>query len=234
LVKTSAEIFNEKVSLIYEYDKKSPLFVRQANIEIENNNVEKAVEILDNGITGFPSYITAYILLGKAHMLLGSYSLALKNFKKGCELSHSKRSLDHYISEIENIKKQRALFESGSRSSYFSADSIYDKLDSAGVDESLSEPLNGENVDDRLDEIARKISSAKFSGDTDPAKKTEEKFKSISEKHVIISDTLAKIYEAQGEYKEVIEIYTKLIDKNPEKEEFYAKRIEEVKSKMNG
>ena len=44
----SSNIFDEKVSLIYEYDKDSPLFIRMAYIEIEKNNVhiEEAVQAM--------------------------------------------------------------------------------------------------------------------------------------------------------------------------------------------
>ena len=116
--KSSSEIFNEKVSLIYEYDKSSPLFVRMANIEIENNNLERATEILNGGIKQYPYYAAARLTLGRVLTLLGNYSQALKEFKTGCDLAHSKKTYEYYLKEIENIKRQRSLFESSSRSAF--------------------------------------------------------------------------------------------------------------------
>ena len=101
----SSNIFDEKVSLIYEYDKDSPLFIRMAYIEIEKNNVEKAINILEKGLEKHPGYAAVYMLLGKAHTLLGNYSKALKYVKKGSELIYSPRSYEHYLKEIEAIEK---------------------------------------------------------------------------------------------------------------------------------
>jgi tetratricopeptide (TPR) repeat protein len=74
--------FNKKVSLIYEYNKNSPLFVRVANSELEKNNIDEAIEILDTGLRIFKEHPTANLLLGKAYALNGRYSDALGLFQK--------------------------------------------------------------------------------------------------------------------------------------------------------
>ncbi len=121
LDKSSFEKFDEKVNLIYEYDKKSPLFLRVANTEINNNNVEKAIGILNQGLDDFPQYAAAYLLLGKAYMLLGNYSSALKNIKTGSDMIHSKQTYDFYLNEIEEIKKQRSFFEISKRTGFLTS-----------------------------------------------------------------------------------------------------------------
>ena len=88
------DVFNQKVSLIYEYDNKSPLFARVADIELERNNIDEAIQILTDGITHHPDFSVAYFLLGKAHTLKGNYGQALKFVKKGSELIHSDRAAD--------------------------------------------------------------------------------------------------------------------------------------------
>jgi tetratricopeptide (TPR) repeat protein len=236
LPKTAEEIFSEKVSLIYEYDKASPLFVRVANTEIEKNNIDKAVGILQNGIKNYPDYAVAYFILGKAFTLIGNYSQALLTIKKGSELIRSKKSYDYYLKEIENIKKQRSLFESRSRNAFMLNDEELDfenNVDLFEEDKHTDEDKTKRfSFDDRLDQLAKEISSAKIpeaSGDSF----REELDSSLPEEHMIVSETLAKIYITQGEYKEAIEVYKKLSAKNPQKKEYYAQRIEELRSEFD-
>ena len=49
--------------------------------------------------------------------------------------------------------------------------------------------------------------------------------------HSLVSETLAEIYISQGEYKEAINIFEKLIEKKPENKEKYLQSIEELKSR---
>lgn len=50
--------------------------------------------------------------------------------------------------------------------------------------------------------------------------------------HSLVSETLAKIYFSQGEIKEAISIYEKLIERKPENKEKYLHAIEELKSRL--
>ena len=84
----SFDAFNQKVSLIYEYNNKSPLFARVAENEIERNNIDSAIKILTEGLVNHPDFSVAYFLLGKAHTIQGNYGQALKSIKKGSELIH--------------------------------------------------------------------------------------------------------------------------------------------------
>jgi len=104
----SLEALNQKISLIYEYNNKSPLFARLAGIEIEKNNLDSAIDILTEGLKNYPEFSVAYFLLGKIHTLKGNYSQALSFIKKGSELIHSPKSFDYYFNEIDEIKKQRS------------------------------------------------------------------------------------------------------------------------------
>lgn len=49
---------------------------------------------------------------------------------------------------------------------------------------------------------------------------------------LLVSETLAKIYISQGELKEAIKIYEKLIERKPENKEKYLSSIEELKSRL--
>jgi tetratricopeptide (TPR) repeat protein len=209
LNKSSAQTFNDKVNLIYEYNKESPLFVRVANNEIDKNNVEKAVEILNEGLTVFPRYSVAHIVLGKALMHLGKYKEALDSFRTGSELVNSSRLYDYYLHEVENIKKQRALFESSRKPGF-----VADKTDGTAE---LPKKIN---LEDEL--------SSFDSMDSPTVASSIPKQGSDS----IVSETLANIYITQGEFREALTIFEKLLNKNPQKKDYYQKKIDEINAEL--
>ena len=57
----SFDAFNQKVSLIYEYNNKSPLFARVAVNEIEKNNIDEAIRILTDGLNNHPDFSVALL-----------------------------------------------------------------------------------------------------------------------------------------------------------------------------
>ncbi len=205
--KTSSETFNDKVNLIYEYNKRSPLFVRVANIEIEKNNAARAEEILNDGLSIYPDYPTAHILLGKALMLLGKYKEALDSFRKGSELISSHGVYEYYMQEVETLKKQRVLFESSHQPAFFGEEKPQ-KNNSISLEKELS------SFDSMTDSKAEPSSSKPGGGDS------------------IVSETLANIYINQGEFREALTIYERLLTKNPQKKDYYQMKIEKLKSEL--
>jgi tetratricopeptide (TPR) repeat protein len=241
LAKTSSEIFNDKVNLIYEYDKKSPLFVRMANSEIENNNVERSIEILNSGLKLYPGFAAAWLILGKALTLTGNYDEAVNAVKNGCSILHSQKTLDFYLKEIELIKKQRSLFRTTRRSA-FSIDEELSAINSPDLFESMPAEIPEEKieekpeapslpVEDRLEQLADEISSAKI-----PAASNDNEIMqtpvthSFTNEGKIISETLARIYVAQGEYLEALKVYEKLKAKNPHRADYFDAKIKELKN----
>jgi len=232
VAKTAKNIFDEKVSLIYEYNKKSPLFVREANTEIFANNVEKAVEILRQGLLLFPSYPTAHILLAKALTKLGEYDEALTEYKKGCGLIHSDASYNFFEQEVASSKKQRSAFDRTPRQALTFEQDFNDEKNF--LEEESSNYYKNENVfEDNLGELAERISAIKIQPPPDLVKKEEAGENDFSSEVKIASETLAKIYIAQGEFKEAVEMYRSLILKNPLKEDYFLEKISELQAKYN-
>lgn len=243
MIRTPAEIFYNKVSLIYEYNKKSPLFLRKAGHELENKNAVRAAEILTAGIKIFPNYAAAYVLLAKAYTLTGSISEAAEALKKGCALIGSPKTYEYYLREISGTK-QKSLFQYGNPHSFdddstsqepeLFSDIVPDTKEDTPVNSwsdldliSNYEDKPFNDIEDRLEEIAKEISSVRLS-EVVPSSQKKYDEELFADNHVIISETLAMIYAAQGEYKEAIQVYKKLIKKHPHKEGYYNEKINEL------
>ncbi len=236
MAKTITEIFDDKVSLIYEYNKKSPLFLRMANTEIENNNIDKAIEILNEGIKIYPNYAAAFLLLGKANILIGNYSAALKFIRKGSDFIHSKKTYDYYLKELENMKRQRSLFKKNSRTSFLPQTELPESEnelelfeDEKGTNE-IRETIN--SAGDHLDQIDKEITNGKIPDDYENDILSSSLLENFPDNNMIVTETLAKIYASQGEFKDAIEVYKKLIIRNPQKSEYYNQKINQLKSEL--
>lgn len=231
------DLFEEKLALIYEYNRKSPLFVRAAGIEIEKNNLHKAVSILNDGLAEYPNYPTAYMLLGKAEMMLGNYDEAEEAFKKGSGIIHSKETLYHYISELEKRRRQNSNLESR-RVSFLDSDAeSAQKMEPVISETPQEDDVIPPAIEERLDDLAKEISSAKLSVNISPEEKMpeseeEEEENASQAESAIASETLAKIYLSQGKFTEALAIYRILLRKSPDKKEIYQAKIEEIEQQL--
>jgi tetratricopeptide (TPR) repeat protein len=243
LNKSSAEAFNNKVSLIYEFNKTSPLFIRKAEVEMRNNHIERAIEILNAGLKLYPDYAAAHLLLGKAWYLTGHFDEALKFIRSGCSYLTSSHTYEYYLKEIEAAKKQKSLFDSSERTSFFDVtddvvvtDKSVPKHYELGISEKTKEELIIDrpiiNVDDHLEEIAQKISSSRLREPRENFNYETSSGQGLGESSMIVSETLARIYITQGEFTEALGVYRKLIQKNPSKREYYQQKISEIQSKI--
>ena len=212
----------DKVDLIYTYNKKTPLFVRKADYTLEENDLEEAIQILTKGLKNYPNYAAPYLLLGKAYALKGDYTLAIENIKKGSELIPSEKTFDYYLNEIENIKNRISL--GFSSYTYSEIHNIQEETEREGEYEIKSFPKDME-IEELVKEIAPETGIQKEGEKIEPEKSFG--------KNIIVSETLAKIYTSQGEYKEAIEIYNLLKEKHPEKVDYYSQKIEEINDKLD-
>ncbi len=226
----SVEAFNQKVSLIYEYNNKSPLFARLAGIEIEKNNLDSAINILTEGIKNYPEFSVAYFLLGKAYTLKGDYSQALSFVKKGSELIHSPKSFEYYFNEIDSTKKQRSFFNI-SRWVEYANDNLTNG--SSPASSKNVSAIADKSIEETLTKLTIEIEGANQSISDASNKILESKSKEELNKNLIVSETLAKIYANQNEIQAAISVYKKLIKRNPERESYFNSKIEELKAKLN-
>jgi len=222
------EAFNQKVKLIYEYNHQSPLFVRLAGIEIEKNNLDNALKILTEGLRYYPEYSIVYFLIGKILTLKGKYSQALEFIKKGSELIHSNKTFDFYLKEIETIKKQRSFFNI-SRWLDFAKENK-DESKKTTINKSENSSSSDESMEDTLTKLTQEIEGATQSLKEAKNKLEEARSKSEIGNDLIATETLAQIYANQNELQAAIKVYKQLIQKNPDKANYFNSKIDELKS----
>jgi len=220
---TAEDLYKNKIRIIYEYNRNSPLFARIANWELENNNHEAAIEILKEGLRENPDFPTPYFILGRAYCKTGDFSKALKCFKKGSELIHFRETYQFYLRELDSMR-------SSQMSPELRALASLERKKEKSFQKKENE--RSAQLEDNLDELADKISRAKIPVITEEDSSSKYVANEIPESSLIVSETLAKIYLAQGEIKEAIIIYEKLSKKEPSRLEYFSQRISELKSKL--
>jgi tetratricopeptide (TPR) repeat protein len=212
----------DKIDLIYSFNRTTPLFVRKADSELEKNNMDEAIEILTKGLKAHPNFAASYLLLGKVYALRGDYTLAIENIKKGSDLIHSEKTFDFYLNEMDNIKNKISL-------GFSSFNEIEERETEEQPDKNEKFDIKYLPKDDKLEELVKEISP-----ETETHIKVEKAgTEKVLGKNIIVSETLAKIYISQGEYKEAIEIYNLLKEKHPDKADYFAQKIEELKTKFS-
>lgn len=230
--KSSKESIKEKLAGIYKANKFSFLFTRAAELEFEKGNLTGAVEILKNGLKIFPEYSTAYVLLGKVYLEMKNFERAEECFRKGCGSPNLKESLNYYITEIEKSKRHELLKSGEAQPAGKPAEKTSLESEEFTVINDFSS--NDISDEDELDELVKKIDNAKinFSDvENEPIIIQPDEQKKET---AIISETLAKIYISQGKFKEALEIYKKLLVKEPEKKDYLEQRIKEIESQISG
>ena len=191
----------------------SLIFTRLAELEMKNENYEKAQEILVNGLNKFPNYSSAQILLGKINLSQNNHEEAREAFQKAFDLIGFQPTSDYYLSMIPKIEINIAP----------------EQVEELEVEENVAEK-------DDLNDLAVKLSQAKM----DVPYLNEEKTDTLKDSSMakqnnsgrsLVSETLARIYVSQENYKEAREIYETLIEIQPEREDYYKGKLAEINSR---
>jgi len=197
----------DKVKLIYEFNKSSPLFARVAEAELNDGHVDQALKILEEGFNNYPDYITARLIFVEALAKKGEYKKVIDIMEELRPSLDDDELINYYL---EKIEEERAKTE-------------IEKDFLLGEKKSL---------EDNLENLAEVISKAKIPPvDANKSNKNNEDFSSMGKQ--FISETLANIYFSQGNYNEALEIYQKLLEISPNKVEHLKEKIEETKKLMN-
>lgn len=210
----------DKIKLIYEYNDSSPLFARVAASEIKAGNVTDAIRILESGIRIHPHYPTAYFILALANAFAGKEEDAKNSAAIGSELLGSPEAFDYYAKLITEIISERNTLSDAKRPAFI------EESEPARVEDDF------ENMEDKLDLLAEKLSKAKIipkelGEPTEEITPPEVKVKKIA------TDTMAEIFISQKNYTEALAIYAELLRERPEKAGIYLQKISDLNSLMN-
>jgi tetratricopeptide (TPR) repeat protein len=237
LEKSASQIFSDKVKLIYEYNKNSPLFVRVAYLEIENDNIDHAVFILRQGLKIYPENPVAILLLARANALMGKKELAAKLIRKGSNIIHSNETYNFYMEELDTLEKSTTVPGSPREKIFFTGYTDEEETENfvlPDVKENEENKIDEtEAIENRLEQLARTIASAKLPPPGDEKNIKTGSLEQLSENNLIVSETLAQIYVSQGQYDEAIKVFINLKKMKPAKAEHYSEKIEEIKLKYN-
>lgn len=231
--KSSSQIFPDKVKLIYEHNKKSPLFVRAAYFEIKNNNIDDAVFILRQGLISYPENPVAILLLAWANALMGKKELAAKLIRKGSNLIHSEETYNFYMEELDTLEKNASVPGLPGEKIFFNENAESKETANfvlPAVEENEEDMLEEtEAIENRLEQLAKTIASAKLPPPGDEKNIETTSLDQLSENNLVVSETLAKIYTSQGQHNEAIKVFNNLIKMKPAMTDYYSKKIEEIK-----
>ena len=218
------EKLTARAKLIYERDNNSPLFLRIADSYLQSNNPEGAISILETGLKNFPDHPLAFILMGKANVMMKEIEMAEYFFKKSGELSNTNRTYSHYKKEYKLPDKQHSPFDT-SRGSVFIKSSEDEMLKS---DEFI--PDKSQPVEDRLAQIANELINKRLEQTDNFPLRDPEQQQYSPDKSKLATETMANIYLSQGQKSEAIKIYELLANRNQGKKEYYLEKIRDIKS----
>ncbi|MDD2981965.1 MAG: hypothetical protein PHQ74_01120 [Crocinitomicaceae bacterium] len=211
--------------IVEELNLSTPEIEEETNLKAEEFLESKAAEIsVENKISDLDLAIISEIVET-------IYSDNLEQTIQEVEVVEKKSEINqaHHVAEKVEIENSKMSFTSWLRSGNTSA------ATSASVEIKEKEKEVQQTINQKVDLIENfintepKISKVKKEFYS-PSKKAKE---SISTDGLIYSETLAEIFAMQGNFPKAITAYEQLMLTNPEKKIFFAKRIEELKEKLN-
>lgn len=228
----TSNITANKFALIYEFNNSSPLFARVAADLIDNNKLDRAIEILENGIKLYPNYPTAYFIYAKALALTGNIDNAKQMVEAGADILEDDETKNYYLNLISETAERANEFTESKRVNFFDENSEENHQEKSEV------------FEDNLTELASKLDDAKIELPPEDNHVTEiaeieqedtvenEEFDISSLDDGLVSQTLADIFIAQGNLKAAKAIFQKLLETEPEKEEIYLAKISDIELKL--
>ncbi|MCF8240690.1 MAG: hypothetical protein K9J16_04825 [Melioribacteraceae bacterium] len=202
----------DKIALIYEFNNRSPLFARVAKNLLSENKVDKAIDIIENGIKNFPEYSTGYLIYSLALASAGRYDDAYIQLNYASDFLFNEELVKQYSGFIKEIQFKDTGFVETNRGKFTDFETPAETV-----------------IEEKLDELVDELSSAKIpqpeaSRDSISAFDVDFKF----DNNYIVSETLANIYLSQGNLKEAKAQFEKLISMHPAKEDHFQKKIDEI------
>ena len=184
----NAEI--EQLKDKYDRSPESRIFAPLADAYRKSGEVDKAIELCEKGLEGYPDYASAHVILGKCFYDKGATERSRAEFERVIEIDPENMVALKFMGDI--------LMSEGDRDASISCYSRILAIDP--TNEEVSEKLKGLEDEFREREIDL--------GDSETVKKTGQPAE-------LATMTLAGIYAAQGYYNKALKIYREILDDEP-------------------
>jgi tetratricopeptide (TPR) repeat protein len=199
---------------------KSPSFARLAAYYLKEGQIQKAVDICLEGLKYYPNYGTAHLILGKAYQALGRNIEAMLEYRRALKSMPDNSSVQQLLKYVE--QREQESFRSFSEER---AQKLADRKGTVPFEKYVEEDKKESTTDfllRRLQDVKKTAPQGKPERDS-----TEEQTTNVTPSKIVTA-TLAEIYATQGEFKEAIEAYRKLVNQRPIESERYTKRIAQL------
>ncbi len=192
-----SEELNAEIKMLQErYDRapESRIFAPLADAYRKNGDVDKAIELCEKGLEGFPEYASAHVILGKCFYDKGATERSRAEFERVLEIDPENMVALKFMGDI--------LMSEGDRDESISC---YRRI--LAID-----PTN-EEVSDKLKGLENEFREREIDlDDADTVKKSGQPGE-------LATLTLAGIYAAQGYYNKALKIYKEVLDSEPDNTE---------------
>ena len=221
----------------------TPDFVKLANYYLINGNINEAINLLQIGLTFYPNYTTAKLILGKCYLANRYFFDAKKIFEQlileSPEMSIAKKYLDiaNELTRSEVSRKHdddiipKLEFKAPVFNDY---DFSYNLFPSYDLSNFLEDTSITDNLEDNTEykDFKNIVESPYFFKQEN--KKVSFEKKRLRNKFEVrkITETLADIFAKQGNYFDAIEAYTHLLKIKPERKEVIENKISEVEMQI--
>jgi tetratricopeptide (TPR) repeat protein len=202
---------------------KSPSFARLASYYLREGHPQKAVDICLEGLKHHKDYATAHLVLGKCYEAMGRNIEAMLEYRKALKAMPDSLAVQSLLKNVE--RREQELFRAFSEER---ARKLKERKDVVTFENYVEE--DSTHKESTAEFLLRQIQDVKKS-----APRTVPESRPLQESHAqgvtpskIVTATLAEIYATQGEYKEAIDAYRKLVSQRPVEAERYAKRIAQL------
>ena len=202
---------------------KSPSFARLAAYYLKEGQIEKAVDVCLEGLKHHPQYGTAHLVLGKCYEAMGRNIEAMLEYRRALKAMPDNPTLRGLLKHVEQREQEsfRAFSEERSRKLGERNDAV--TFEKYAEESTPQKETTAEFLLRRLQDVKKTVPA------TPPAASPITEAQSpTATPSKIVTATLAEIYATQGEYREAIEAYKKLMSQRPVETERYAKRIAQL------
>lgn len=199
----------------------SPVFARLASFYLTEGKAEQAIQICVQGLKKFPEYATGHLILGRAYEAVGRNVEAMLEYRKVLRALPDNPIVNELLRKVEQREQEafRAFSEERARQ-------LQERRNQLSLDQYLAEetkPAEG-TVEFLLD----RLRAAAVSPSPEDHQKEKEESPEPAAAPRIVTATLAEIYASQGEYREAIAAYRKLLEQHPSEVERFEKRIAQL------